>query len=244
MFNIDGINELIEKNTIQIPKEFDILYLGYHINNGFKFNDNVIKALSTQTTHCYVLNKRIFKYIIDNIEKKWSSIPEYFERNYLEKLINWDYRAIDLFYAKWVNHRRNNSFAVYPILGFQYPNYSDIENRMIDYQETMEKKAYKIYSQTFIKNKPCIKKTFMINLDRRRDRWNKMMNLLKNKNFDTSKIIRFSAIDGLLYDFSHDLRLFVNTDLNIIKNPYKSHEFRKGVLGCALSHYKIWKIIN
>ena len=164
--------------------------------------------------------------------------------NYLEKLINWNYRAIDLFYAKWVNHRRNNSFAVYPILGFQYPNYSDIENRMIDYQETMKEKAYKIYSQTSIKNKPCIKKTFMINLDRRRDRWNKMMNLLKNKNFDTSKIIRFSAIDGRFYDFSHDLRLFVNIDLSIIKNPYKSHEFRKGVLGCALSHYKIWKIIN
>ena len=244
LFNIDGINELIEKNTIQIPKEFDILYLGYHINNGFKFTDNVIKALSTQTTHCYVLNKRIFQYIIDNIEKEWSSIPEYSERNYLEKLINWNCRAIDLFYAKWVNHRRNNSFALYPILGFQYPNYSDIENRMIDYRTIMKEKADKMYSQIFIKNSLDIKKTFMINLDRRQDRWNKMMKILKEKNFDISKITRFSAIDGRTHDFSQDLRLFVNIDLSIIKNPYKSHEFRKGVLGCALSHYKIWKIIN
>lgn len=246
LFNIDGINELIKKNTIQIPKEFDILYLGYHINNGFKFTDNVIKALSTQTTHCYVLNKCIFQYIIDNIEKEWSSIPEYSDRNNLEKLINWNCRAIDLFYAKWINHRRNKSFALYPILCFQYPNYSDIENRMIDYRTIMKEKADKMYSKTFIKNDTStnIKKTFMINLDRRQDRWNKMMNLLKKKNFDTSKIIRFSAVDGQVYDFSHDLRLFVNTDLSIIKNPYKSHEFRKGVLGCALSHYKIWKIIN
>ena len=71
-----------------------------------------------------------------------------------------------------------------------------------------------------------------------------MMKILKEKNFDISKITRFSAIDGRTHDFSQDLRLFVNIDLSIIKNPYKSHEFRKGVLGCALSHYKIWKIIN
>ena len=116
---------------------------------------------------------------------------------------------------------------MYPILGFQYPNYSDIENRMIDYRTIMKEKADKMYSQIFIKYSLDIKKTFMINLDRRQDRWNKMMKILKEKNFDISKITRFSAIDGHTHDFSQDLRLFVNIDLSIIKNPYKSHEFRK-----------------
>ena len=248
LFDIEAINKILENNTIQIPKNFDMLYLGYHINNGYQFTDNIIKATSTQTTHCYILNKRVFKYIYENIENEWNSIPEYSERNNLENMINWNVRAIDLFYAKWINHRRNNSFAIYPILCFQYPNHSDIEEKYIDYQELMTEKANIIYNKKNPTEKKQIidltniKKTFMINLDRRNDRWNKMTNLFKKIN--NLKITRFSAIDGQTFDFSQYLRLFVNVDLDIIKNPYSSHQFQKGVLGCALSHYRLWTIIN
>jgi len=264
-FDIDAINKIIKEDTIQIPAEFDILYLGYHINNGFKYNDNILKAVSTQTTHCYILNKRVFQYIIDTIEGDWKAIPEYTQRNNLENLINWNVRAIDLYYAKWINHRRNNSYAIYPILCYQYANHSDIEGKIINYKNIMKEKADTIYARNpivvpdkilpkpefIIEEKENndlfnfnVKKTFMINLDRRKDRWNKMMNLFKKNNINTTQITRFGAIDGRTYDFSLFLRLFTNIDLTSIKNPYPSHEFKKGVLGCALSHYKIWTFIN
>jgi len=274
-FDIESINKIIEENTIKIPDLFDILYLGYHINNGHKYSNNIIKALSTQTTHCYVMNKRVFQFIIDTIEKDWTTIPEYSERTRLERLINWNIRAIDLYYAKWINHRRSNSYAIYPILCYQYANHSDIEGREIDYRNIMKQKADTIYRLRSTKGKALlsvevpdkilpkvepvieekiqesndlfnfdVKKTFMINLDRRKDRWTKMENLFKTNNINTSQITRFGAVDGRTYDFSSFLRLFTNIDLSIIKNPYPSHEFKKGVLGCALSHYKVWTFIN
>ncbi len=267
-FDIPVIKKIIDENTIVIPKEFDMLYLGYHINNGHKERKNILKALSTQTTHCYILNKRVFQYIIDTIQGDWKAIPEYIQRNNLENLINWNVRAIDLYYAKWINHRRNNSYAIYPILCYQYANHSDIEGKEIDYKRLMKEKADAIYARNpiVVPNKTLpeepefiieekepenndlfnfnVKKTFMINLDRRKDRWTKMMNLFKTKNIDTNQITRFGAVDGRTYDFSAFLRLFTNVDLSIIKNPYPSHEFKKGVLGCALSHYKIWTFIN
>ena len=39
LFDIEAINKILENNTIQIPKNFDMLYLGYHINNGYQFTD-------------------------------------------------------------------------------------------------------------------------------------------------------------------------------------------------------------
>ena len=73
--------------------------------------------------------------------------------------------------------------------------------------------------------------TIMINLDRRRDR----LNNFKTNNLDYfPNMARFSAIDGNSFDFTPYISLFEGNDFN----------YRKGVLGCALSHYKIWQHLS
>tara|TARA_B100000427_G_C15335289_1_gene518699 strand:+ start:6 stop:740 length:735 start_codon:yes stop_codon:yes gene_type:complete len=73
---------------------------------------------------------------------------------------------------------------------------------------------------------------YIINLNRSKDRWNIMQNNLKNlkiKNYN-----RFEGIDGKNYKLSYpEKKLFSNVD----------YDYRKdiGVVGCALSHFYLWK---
>lgn len=87
------------------------------------------------------------------------------------------------------------------------------------------------------------KYNYVVNLDRRKDRLDKLIKLLKDNEINLSNFIRLSAVDGQITDFSYFDWLFGKTDLTNIKNPYPSHNFKKGVLGCALSHFKIWELI-
>lgn len=74
----------------------------------------------------------------------------------------------------------------------------------------------------------------IINLTRRSDRKEKMINEMKLKGITNYEF--FEAIDGKKIEPS----IF-------IKNLFKENDFnyRKGVIGCALSHYKLWhKLLN
>ena len=68
-------------------------------------------------------------------------------------------------------------------------------------------------------------KIFVINLDRRKDRWDNISKMLDDN------IIRFPAVDGLRLKNSEQLqRIFDNNDYNM----------RRGMVGCALSHIKLY----
>ena len=60
---------------------------------------------------------------------------------------------------------------------------------------------------------------------------------------------RISATDGTTLDIAsnphiHDLFSLANwTYGKAIGNPYQDHAYRPSVLGCAYSHYSIWKTI-
>lgn len=79
-----------------------------------------------------------------------------------------------------------------------------------------------------------LKKTFVVNLERRKDRWDsfsKYIDLYKNIKFD-----RFIASDGSSLSKSFPLqKLFENVD--------SQHMMRYGLVGCSLSHILIWKEI-
>jgi len=85
---------------------------------------------------------------------------------------------------------------------------------------------------------------YIINLDRRTDRWeniNKIINstCLKNDNF-----IRFSALDGQTFN-SELKRLNLDSHPLINKLKEKNIEFSGGLLGCFLSHISVLqKIID
>jgi len=77
-----------------------------------------------------------------------------------------------------------------------------------------------LYENNFIK---------VINLERRKDRLDSMTNKLKSVNINHYEIIK--AVDGkLLKPTTYIKDLFEGNDFN----------YRKGVIGCALSHYELW----
>ena len=233
------INEKILEDikSIHIPDNFDMFYLGYHVNDGMKFGTNILKLLSAQTTHAYIMNSRIFDFVLNNIEKEWDTINEWNMRNKYESRTNFNVRAIDLFYAKWIHHQRGNTYGIYPILIHQKPDYSDIEKRNIDYRILMENKA-----KEFNNIKPYEYDTWVLNLERRKDRWLKMEKLMAENDMKGYKI---KAIDGMTFNFEKYMDLFSLRDFKLrVKNPYKTHERKRGVLGCALSHYKMWESIS
>jgi GR25 family glycosyltransferase involved in LPS biosynthesis len=74
-------------------------------------------------------------------------------------------------------------------------------------------------------------KSFMINLDRRSDRLEKM-NLQIQNNFLPKNIIRISAIDGLKLKINPRLRSLCRRN---------NFQMRPGVIGCALSHIQLYQ---
>jgi GR25 family glycosyltransferase involved in LPS biosynthesis len=85
-------------------------------------------------------------------------------------------------------------------------------------------------SSTEPSEKQFNKKTYCLNLERRQDRKDYMIELFKNKEINDYQF--YKAIDGQQLKLSYFIyNLFRNNDFN----------YRKGFIGCALSHYYIWK---
>lgn len=80
-----------------------------------------------------------------------------------------------------------------------------------------------------------ISKIYIINLDRRPDRYEHFLKECDNNNIDFSKIKRFEALDGNSYIFSEEeKKMFINVD-------YRYEKYSKRIMGNQLSHYYILK---
>jgi len=86
-----------------------------------------------------------------------------------------------------------------------------------------------------------INKTYIINLERRPDRKISILKRIKKFNLELNEKI-YKAVDG--YDINENYLHNNNIKLlNIWKEPYKGTIMSLGEIGCALSHYFIWKDI-
>jgi GR25 family glycosyltransferase involved in LPS biosynthesis len=87
-------------------------------------------------------------------------------------------------------------------------------------------------------------KVYVINLDRRQDRWNDVQKSLKRAGF--TNIERVSAIDGKLIDSNHLKQLVHPSVYPSLGKVRTKHEDlgSVGAVGCYLSHYKVWKMIE
>ena len=83
--------------------------------------------------------------------------------------------------------------------------------------------------------------TFVINLDRRQDRWADFSKQSTLSQF--TDLQRFSAVDGSKLDVLHDERVSLHTRQNILKKSRRSHYeiATAGAIGATLSHVSIWK---
>jgi GR25 family glycosyltransferase involved in LPS biosynthesis len=146
-FDLDAINAL---NPLDFPKDFDMLYLGYHVNRGYRYSENVIKLTSAFTTHAYIINKKMYDVVLDNISSDWAIIPEFSDLNTYEKpyFAN-NKRAIDVFYSKWIHHHGGNSYGIFPMMAYQRPEFSSIENQHVDYSSLFKTKANLFYNHHY-----------------------------------------------------------------------------------------------
>jgi len=83
--------------------------------------------------------------------------------------------------------------------------------------------------------------TFVINLDRRKDRWQSFSKQKVLKEFKNLK--RFSAVDGSKIDVLNDTRVSPHTRMNI-SNKYRRSDYEintPGAIGASLSHIGCWK---
>ena len=97
--------------------------------------------------------------------------------------------------------------------------------------EYLQSNGWEIVESKFSNNDYIIK---IINLERRSDRKTDMINKLSEKMVNNYEF--FEAVDGNVLEPSVFIKkLFKNNDFN----------YRKGVIGCALSHYELWNnLIN
>lgn len=84
-------------------------------------------------------------------------------------------------------------------------------------------------------------KILLLNLERRNDKKNKMMIKINENKYLNNKVDIVSAIDGNIID----KYLTINADININDwvNPFTGNSITNGEIGCALSHFNIWKHI-
>lgn len=81
---------------------------------------------------------------------------------------------------------------------------------------------------------------YVINLDRRTDRWSKVTDELERAGF--SRFSRISAVDGKQIDSKQIAHLMTPEAYSRLGKIRESHEecSSLGAIGCYLSHYKVW----
>lgn len=140
--------EETDLSNVKFPKKYDMIYLGHNPLTGYRHNKNFIKINSTLTTHAYILHRSMYNYVLENIGKDWTELPEYTQLTPAEQpFFVKGMRAIDLFYAKWINQHKKNSYGLYPMIAYQHTGYSNIENRHVDYSDSFKHRAETLYSQ-------------------------------------------------------------------------------------------------
>jgi len=121
-------------------------------------------------------------------------------------------------------------------LGKEYALSCSWENRAKKWAKLLflDNDSLNIEKRTFDLYETISYTTKIINLKRREDRKNLMASKLSEQNITNYEF--FEAVDGKLLEPSQHIKnLFKNNDFN----------YRKGVIGCALSHYELWNnLIN
>ena len=171
---------------------------------------------------------------------KYNTSAQHFEMEYAERYSNKKYRTCYLpnIYCIHIGRktfeRKTDKLNAYDLnneqqFGEKPKNQNDVQN--IQVKEVEIKQNLPSISKEEIERFISTTKINLLNLKRRKDRLDNFLN--KNaKNFlNNMKIFIFEAVDGQELKPNQKIqRLFKNNDYN----------FRRGIVGCALSHIKMW----
>lgn len=107
--------------------EWDVFILSGH-GGSTKIDDNYSKPYDVQTTGMYIINKNYYQKLIDCFQESVTNMEKLKNE---KKDINKPKWAIDI---NWKKLQKNDNWLFYHRnLGFQRDDYSDIENRIVDY---------------------------------------------------------------------------------------------------------------
>lgn len=180
-------DDVIFKDTLPeyIEDDFDILYLGYNVTDGYRYNKNYLKLKGVFTAHSYILNCNLFDKIINDLKCEWWRNIKNKDLNSYEKKFNWDLHAIDQYYSKIIT-KRNKTYGIYPMICYQKPSYSSIEKKQVDYTKIMYNNM-NIYSKIY-------KKIILFNPDKSHKY------LIKKLRKYFKVFIYYQKIEDLLFD--------------------------------------------
>lgn len=140
VFDVGRIQNM---SPIHIPENFDMFYLGYHINRGTRIGDKLLHIESSLTTHAYIIRNTVYDLFLNYIDEEWN-IPEFQDLNQFEKPFFTQQppiKAVDMFYSKYIHHARGKTYGIYPMIAYQRPEFSRIENTHVDYRNLFIQKA-------------------------------------------------------------------------------------------------------
>lgn len=127
-FKSSNSNEIL--NDIDIltknAQNFDIcllssnqVYLKYEDTNNFRIK----KVLFSQTSASYIIKRNYIKILLNNFKEALNSM----ESNGVQHS-----NCLDQYWASL--QTKDNWYLIYPPIGYQYENYSDIEHRVTNYK--------------------------------------------------------------------------------------------------------------
>lgn len=97
-----------------LPSDWDMFYLSGNNFMGLnKINEYIYKTNGTLSTCAYAIRKRCYRQILSILTSKIYDKP------------------IDSYYAEL--HRNTNAYVCVPSVAYQKPDFSDIENKFVDY---------------------------------------------------------------------------------------------------------------
>ena len=120
---------IVETAISQLPSDWDALWLGATLMRPIKrYSENLFRLEEGFCAHAVIYNtKKIVDYILSNFESYETEIR----------------KTIDVFYAYHVQ-QKFNCFIVNPLAAIQQTGFSDIENRIVDYQQIINN--YNLYA--------------------------------------------------------------------------------------------------
>lgn len=219
--SLEGLNTLNNENVKQIlfNRGYGETIDDYRVKGFIKCDNNDF------CIHDYIPNKEA-NYFNSHYWPHYSFRPSLIDVKTILNIGNFDTpnQFFEMDYAyKWIDGKYKSAF------------FNKLTNKHIG-RLTSERNnkslpnAYELNKESqFVKKTPYIK---VINLERRKDRKEKIINVLNNKGFTNNDYEIINAVDGNeLLESNKDLNLFIGNDFNS----------RRGFIGCALSHYYIWK---
>lgn len=119
----EDINKIMPRVIDQLPKDYDMLYMGVNAFGGFPdglLSENILRVSDGYATHAVIYSNAGMKRAVSFIES-YCTLP------------------IDVVYAKFIQPQ-GKCYATFPLLCSQRSGFSDIEARDVNYFNIIEKR--------------------------------------------------------------------------------------------------------